>query len=117
MARPRKAPRNAPATPMSMVTMTPPGSRPGMMSLATTPTIRPNMSVQRMFIVTLLDLRVHALAGEGSKFRAIGRRGADRRRRTILEYLQIAGVLRVLSPAERPEAGLRCRRSFRMLRL
>src|SRR5947199_5956944 len=39
--RPMKPPINAPAIPSRIVTMNPPGSRPGMTSFAMTPTIRP----------------------------------------------------------------------------
>src|SRR4029450_9293907 len=42
-ARPRKPPTSAPAMPNRMVTIHPPGSRPGMRSLATAPTINPKM--------------------------------------------------------------------------
>src|SRR5262245_29513446 len=41
-ARPMKPPSNAPAIPISIVTMMPPGSRPGITSLASAPTIKPN---------------------------------------------------------------------------
>src|SRR4026209_1796374 len=37
-----KPPSSAPAIPSSIVTMMPPGSRPGITSLARAPTIRPN---------------------------------------------------------------------------
>src|SRR2546423_11272518 len=39
--RPRKPPRTAPAMPKSIVTMKPPGSRPGITSFANAPTIKP----------------------------------------------------------------------------
>src|SRR3954467_3096493 len=41
MARPMKPPRSAPAIPNSMVTMKPPGSRPGVTSFAIIPTTNP----------------------------------------------------------------------------
>ena len=47
-ARPRKPATNEPAMPSSIVTMMPPGSLPGMNSLASAPTIRPTMSMARM---------------------------------------------------------------------
>src|SRR4051812_8589198 len=50
-ARPKKPAKSAPATPMSMVTMIPPGSRPGMMSLAIAPTTNPMIKVHRNPIV------------------------------------------------------------------
>src|SRR5438876_6151118 len=50
MARPTRVPTNAPAIPSNIVMMMPPGSRPGMMSLARAPTTNPTISVQRMFM-------------------------------------------------------------------
>src|SRR5580765_7341811 len=49
-ARPRNPPSSAPAMPRRMVTMKPPGSRPGVTSFATTPTARPNTIHPRMAI-------------------------------------------------------------------
>src|SRR5437016_13166269 len=40
-ARPMNPPNSAPAIPSAMVTMMPPGSRPGMTNLAIAPTIKP----------------------------------------------------------------------------
>src|SRR5215510_1610235 len=45
-ARPSQPATTDPAMPNNIVTMTPPGSRPGMMSLANTPTIRPTTIIQ-----------------------------------------------------------------------
>src|ERR1700722_707930 len=45
MARPRKVPRKEPAMPMSIVIQMPPGSFPGMMSLAMAPTTSPMIAV------------------------------------------------------------------------
>src|SRR5690242_9515442 len=59
-ARPMTPPKNAPTMPRRIVMMKPPGSRPGMRSLATTPTARPNRIHTRM-CMTLL--RVFTLAG------------------------------------------------------
>src|SRR3954468_10577557 len=42
-ARPTQPPSSAPAMPSSIVTMIPPGSRPGITSLASAPTIRPKI--------------------------------------------------------------------------
>src|SRR5688572_25230578 len=48
MARPTKPPMSAPAMPNRMVTMKPPGSRPGINSFAMTPTTRPKRIHERM---------------------------------------------------------------------
>src|SRR5436190_21568831 len=45
-ARPRKPAMNEPATPSNIVTMMPPGSFPGIASLARAPTIRPMIKLQ-----------------------------------------------------------------------
>src|SRR5687768_487496 len=50
-ARPMNPANRAPATPISMVTMIPPGSRPGMISLAIAPTTNPIIKVHRNPIV------------------------------------------------------------------
>src|SRR5262245_53448619 len=47
-ARPAKPPSTAPAIPSSIVTMIPPGSRPGITSFAMAPTTRPNRIQPRM---------------------------------------------------------------------
>jgi hypothetical protein len=51
-ARPRTPASKAPATPINMVTMIPPGSRPGINSLAIAPTTSPMIKVHRMPIVS-----------------------------------------------------------------
>src|SRR5438552_9548077 len=52
MARPMNPPSNAPAMPSRTVTMKPPGSRPGIRSLAMIPTISPKKIHARIPIVT-----------------------------------------------------------------
>src|SRR6188472_3051710 len=49
---PRKPPRNAPTIPISIVTMIPPGSRPGMSALAIAPATSPSTIQARMVIST-----------------------------------------------------------------
>src|ERR1044072_9299213 len=61
IALPRKPPRNAPTIPMRIVTMIPPGSRPGMIALAIAPAISPNTIHARMDICENL-LWVHEQA-------------------------------------------------------
>src|SRR6476659_1211692 len=56
MARPRKPPTNAPAMPSRIVTMKPPGSRPGVSSLAMTPITSPETIHDRIpMFCTLLS--------------------------------------------------------------
>src|SRR4026207_958470 len=50
MARPMKPPTRAPAMPSSIVTMKPPGSLPGIKSLAMMPTTRPKTIHERIAI-------------------------------------------------------------------
>src|SRR5919108_4779295 len=49
--RPTKPPRRAPAIPSNMVTIKPPGSRPGINSFAIAPTIKPNRIQPRIPIM------------------------------------------------------------------
>src|SRR5215831_229459 len=54
-ARPMQPAMNEPATPSNIVTMMPPGSLPGMINLASAPTIKPTMSIHRTCMRCLLS--------------------------------------------------------------
>src|SRR5262245_57888955 len=63
MARPMKPPSSAPATPSSIVTMKPPGSRPGVKTFAIIPTTSPNTIHDRIPMSVLLAHRAWSAIG------------------------------------------------------
>src|ERR1043165_3047368 len=80
---PRNPPRNAPTIPMSMVTMAPPGSLPGMMAFAIAPAIKPS-TIHAMIPIDSPPRGGHNEKGQSNGHTRLGIRGsafADRQKR------------------------------------